>query len=159
MSFTEFFDYPGTPSDGHDEEFVFLSTWTDEQWELLLAVTEARPFRAGEVVIREGDRERALYIVAKGVVEVVVGSGRRASMLPIEAGSLVGEMAFFDGRPRSATVRARTDGQLLRLSRDDFDLFAARHSDLARHVLFDLGRLLAARLRRTASVLRADALA
>jgi CRP-like cAMP-binding protein len=61
---------------------------------------------------------------------------------------LLGEIAFFDGGPRSATVRATTDGELLRLGIDDFERLSARHPELARALLLDLGRVLARRIRR-----------
>ncbi|MCA1671302.1 MAG: cyclic nucleotide-binding domain-containing protein [Actinobacteria bacterium] len=64
-------------------------------------------------------------------------------------GSVFGELSFFDGRPRSALVRAVTDGQLLRLSFDAFEVLSAKEPVLARSVLLDLGRILAARLRST----------
>jgi CRP/FNR family transcriptional regulator, cyclic AMP receptor protein len=85
---------------------------------------------------------------------VTVG-GRRASRSPItiERGSLIGEVAFFAGLPRGADGRALTDADLLRLRYEDFEVFSARHPDLARELLLELGRLLALRLRQTQELL------
>jgi CRP/FNR family cyclic AMP-dependent transcriptional regulator len=59
----------------------------------------------------------------------------------------VGESAFLDGRPRAVTVRALTDGEVLRLSFDAFEALAARDPGLGREILLDVGRILSARLR------------
>jgi len=74
----------------------------------------------------------------------------------VDAGSVIGEQAFLDGRPRSATIRAVTDCELLRLSFEAFEVLAAREPDLARSILFDLGRILSIRLRRTSALISAS---
>jgi CRP-like cAMP-binding protein len=71
-----------------------------------------------------------------------------------EHGTVVGEQTFLDGRPRSATIRALTDGALVRLSRESFDVLSAREPELARAILLDLGRILSLRLRRTTGALQ-----
>ena len=60
---------------------------------------------------------------------------------------MIGELSFFDGGGRSALVRAVTPAVLAEMSRSEFDAFAAANPDLARQLLFDLGRILAQRLR------------
>ena len=62
-------------------------------------------------------------------------------------GSVFGEVAFFDNKPRSASVRAICAGQVLRLSRKSFDKIAAWNPTLAQQFLFDLGSILAYRFR------------
>jgi CRP/FNR family transcriptional regulator, cyclic AMP receptor protein len=94
------------------------------------------------VLVRAGESDRAVYIVLRGRFEALV---ERAT--PIDEGSVFGEIAFFDGQPRSATVRALEDGEALRLSYERFEVLAARHPELARAVLLDLGRIVAARIR------------
>lgn len=145
------FDYPDGQSAGGDE-FVFLTHWSDEDWRILADYTETRRFRAREVLVRTGEPDRSLYILLSGRLEAVVGEGVRARRTPIGEGALFGEIAFFDGRPRSADVRALTEGEVLRLGVEQFSALAARHPDVARDVLFDLGRLLASRLRRAEAV-------
>ncbi|HET9024195.1 MAG TPA: hypothetical protein VFN64_06450, partial [Burkholderiaceae bacterium] len=57
------------------------------------------------------------------------------------------ELCFVDGGPRSSTLRAVTDGELRRLSYESFEVLAAREPELARAILFDLGRIISQRLR------------
>ncbi len=154
MDFTSLFDYPNRAAGQSQEEIVFLPNQNDEKWVKLLTYTETRRFRAGEVVIRLGETDRALYLITQGSLEVLIPHGGRQNLrrfTQVETGSVIGEQAFLDGKPRSATVRALTDCELLRLSFESFEALAAREPELARTILFDLGRLLSLRLRRTSA--------
>jgi CRP/FNR family transcriptional regulator, cyclic AMP receptor protein len=53
---------------------------------------------------------------------------------------VLGEVAFLDGGPRSATLFAITDGELLRLRLESFEVLSARDPELGRAILFDLAR-------------------
>ena len=126
------------------------------QWDRLLAFVERRGFRAGEEVIKRGDVDRALYIVVEGSLEARVTEGRsgKGAAVPVPAGSVIGEIGFFDGKARTATVTAVTDGAMLRLSFEAFQALAAGEPDLAQAMLLDLGRILAIRLRQTDEFIR-----
>ncbi|MBL8484607.1 MAG: cyclic nucleotide-binding domain-containing protein [Rhodocyclaceae bacterium] len=153
MDFSGFFDYPGDGDRPMQSTLVFLPEHGENSWRVLLSFTERRPFRAGDEVLRVGDTGRAIYIVARGSLEVVVphkkkrGSFMRVAEL--DEGSVFGEQAFFDAQARSATVRAVSDGEMHVLSLDSFEVLAAHHPELAREILFDLGRILSLRLRHT----------
>jgi CRP-like cAMP-binding protein len=148
-----YFAYPGTAS--ASEELVFLADRSPEDWERLLAYAELLRYNAGDLIIRAGDNDRALFIIVAGKLEVLLpterGEFRRYSL--IEPKSVTGEVAFVDGRPRTATVRAVTDGDLLRLSFESYEVLAARYPELGRAILLDLGRILAAKLRQASEVI------
>jgi CRP-like cAMP-binding protein len=154
MDFQGFFDYPGETAAGEARQLVFLADLSPEGWGKLLARTGAQRFRAGEVLVRAGEAQPALYIVASGSLEVVGADrrGRARRVAVIEQGSVFGEQSFFDRLPRSATVRALTDGELRSLTPEAFEVLAAREPDLARMVLLDLGRILSLRLRATSAL-------
>ena len=68
----------------------------------------------GEQFIQMGDCDESIFLVESGQVEVeqagrVIGT--------IEAGDVVGEIAFIDRRPRTASVRTSTDTVLLKVER------------------------------------------
>jgi CRP-like cAMP-binding protein len=152
MDFSSFFDYPEAEDTQPRDEFVFLPAWREQDWAKLLEHTQARAYEAGDIVIRAGDAERTLYLVASGAFEVLLPrgeSGRLVRFSTVETGSVVGEQSFLDGNPRSATIRAVTAGQMFQLSLEAFEVFAAREPKLARDILFDLGRILSLRLRQT----------
>ena len=76
-------------------------------------------FRAGDVIIREGEEGDAAFFIVSGSVEVLIGEGgRRVGVLG--AGEGFGEMCLIEPGPRSATVRALTDTECLAASYEEF---------------------------------------
>jgi CRP-like cAMP-binding protein len=144
---TAFFQYDDPSAPAVDEPF--LAACTEDEWRSIAARSERRRFRAGDQLIAAGDTDGALLIILEGEVRTSVGSGRRTTMLSVSpAGSVVGELGFLDALPRSADTTATTDGELLRLTRADFDTLAAAEPALGRLILSDLGRVVAGRVRR-----------
>lgn len=65
---------------------------------------------AGATLFREGEQGDFAYILEEGEIDIVATVHSTAQTLSrLEAGSLFGELALIDGRPRSATAIARTD--------------------------------------------------
>jgi CRP-like cAMP-binding protein len=131
---------------------LLLAEWSDADWNKLLDCTRPRPFRASEVVIQLGARERVLHFVVAGTLEVGVTQVDGVTISPlakITTGSVIGEQSFFDGQPRSANVWGVTDGELLQLQFEDFNRFSHDEPALARDLLFALARVLSSRLRNT----------
>lgn len=151
--FSEYFAYPGT--EAARDDFVFLPDRSKDDWARLIGHGELLRFSAGDLVIRAGDEDRALSIVIDGTLEILLPNarGEQHRYGTIDPRSVIGEMAFLDGRPRAATIRALTDGDLLRLSFESFEVLSARHPELGRAILLDLGRILAARLRQANDVI------
>jgi CRP/FNR family transcriptional regulator, cyclic AMP receptor protein len=144
-----FFDYPNEPPASSGKVDLLLADATDEEWATLLEHTRYRRFKPGDAVLTAGARDRSLYLVLEGELEVLAEHGRRGYGLiaSVEAGSVIGELSFFDGAARSALVRAVTSAVLAELSPAGFDALALANPVLARRLLFDLGRILAQRLR------------
>jgi CRP-like cAMP-binding protein len=121
---------------------------SDADRALLEAHGRRERFQPGDRLIRAGDVDPSLLVVLDGELIAVVGDGREQRILEVSpAGSVVGEIGFLDGLGRSVDVVASRSGELLRLTRDDFDRLGADHPALARDVLADLGRIMAGRLR------------
>jgi CRP/FNR family transcriptional regulator, cyclic AMP receptor protein len=144
-----FFDYPNQSPATAGNVDMLLADATDEEWATLLEHTRYRRFDPGEVIMTAGVRDQSLYLVLEGVLEVMAPHGRRRyrRIASVGAGSVIGELSFFDGGARSAMVRAATQAVLAELSRAGFDALAVASPVLARRLLFDLGRILAQRLR------------
>jgi predicted MFS family arabinose efflux permease len=75
------------------------------------------PMHATDLVIEQGGRGDAFFLIGSGEVEVEQDGRLVAELGP---GSGFGEIALLRDIPRTATVRAKTDGTLLRLERDPF---------------------------------------
>lgn len=130
---------------------LHLPDWTVADWQALLQLAQPVSLASGEVLIKRGQSERALYFVASGALEVTAGADQGealGSMMRELPGSVIGEISFFDGRPRTASVWATQPTQLLRLDHEGWLRFASDHPALGHRLLFALGRVLAFRVRR-----------
>jgi MFS family permease len=91
--------------------------------EILARTLTKQRASAGETVIREGEPADALYVVRSGELDVVArrGENQEESVVNrMEAGDYFGEIGLIQKTPRTATVRALTDCELLRIPGDDF---------------------------------------
>jgi NTE family protein len=83
----------------------------------------------GWTLFEAGEPSDAMYVLLSGGLAsyAPVGSDRRRFLNRIVAGETVGEMGLISGRPRSATVVALRDSELVRLSREAFDGMLRHH--------------------------------
>lgn len=132
---------------------VFASI-APEAWSQLLEHMEVKRYRPGDVLIKQGTVDRGMYIVRQGSLAVLVAArdGERVRRVgTIEAGSVVGEQALLDGTPRSATITALADAELLRLSFESFRALQLSAPHLAGTFLFELARVISLRFRTAQS--------
>jgi len=101
-------------------------------------------YEPGQVIFSRGDAGSELHIVAKGRVRlsVLTSDGRELSFAHVESPSIFGELAVFDGRPRSADATAVNKVETLMLSKAAFvRLLGTRPSVGEAAVRFLAGRL------------------
>ena len=79
--------------------------------------SDARFYRAGEVVFERSEPGSSLFAIASGSVLVEVSAVDRSVTVPIGAGSIFGEVGLISGRRRGATVRAAEDSILVEVPR------------------------------------------
>lgn len=117
----------------------------------LAAKLRARRLRPGQVLMNEGDRGAEMYFVQRGSLAVVkaVRDGVEQVMARIGAGEFVGEMALFDRRPRSATIRAESETHLLVLNRPAVQALMNASPGAAAALMRALSEEFIARLRRS----------
>ena len=97
----------------------------------------------GEALVREGEPAEHLFVVVSGRFGVS-RAGRLGVVSEIGAGETIGEIAFFAGGTRTATVVALRDSIVLRLARRDYEAFAVRMPAVPAVVTAMLARRLAA---------------
>ena len=134
-----------------DSELLVIPGWKPADWETLFSYTELVRVARGAALIREQASERALYFLASGTLEVtaVLTAHSLAAIARVHPGSVVGELAFLDGMPRSAKVWAVTDSELYRLDFSAYERLAAAHPRQTCDLLFAIGRVVALRLRHS----------
>jgi CRP-like cAMP-binding protein len=98
---------------------------------------------AGQVLAQAGDPGFGMFVVLEGAVVVERGELH----LDIERGGFFGELALLvPGSPRIARVRAKTDAQVLALTRVTFDQLLETEPSFARAMLREMAvRLVQAR--------------
>lgn len=117
----------------------------------LAAGLAERRFKAGELIISQGDTGTEMYIVASGHVNIHLAGedSRRVSLKDITRGEYFGELALFDDKPRSASALATTDAVLVELSRDKLSAYLETRPRAAMSIL----RTTSERLRQTNEML------
>ena len=84
---------------------------------VIMALTTAAA-AAGETIIRKGETGKEMYLICRGEVEVVDGSG--AVLKTLKDGEFFGETGLLMSTPRTATVRTKSPCNFFVLSRTDF---------------------------------------
>jgi signal transduction histidine kinase len=85
------------------------------------SVTEVN-LRRGDALFAEGDAGDHAYVIVDGELEVIKASDRRETLLAVRgAGEVIGEMALLQEAPRMASVRARSDAELLCIPKKALD--------------------------------------
>lgn len=116
----------------------------------ILIIGRIRPYKAGEVIFREGDAGDGLFMVVKGSVRISKQSVTGEEALAVlEPPAFFGEMALIDFSARAADAIANEDSQLFFIPLQDLrSLIEAQHK-IALKILYALCEVLAQRLRET----------
>ena len=78
---------------------------------------QSEKYKAGEVIINEGEENRDLYVLSEGILEVSVeDKSQKIVVSEIASPEILGEISFLNGSPRTATVSAKTDVEIFILS-------------------------------------------
>jgi CRP/FNR family transcriptional regulator, cyclic AMP receptor protein len=94
----------------------------DEAITAIATLCTKRQLDSGEVLFQKGDKGDALYGVRRGRVRVETGTagGGRLVLNVLGPGDLFGEIALFDGQPRTADAIASEASELFMVRRSDF---------------------------------------
>ncbi len=101
--------------------------------ERLAKLMVLRTVKAGETIIKEGDQAAGFFIIESGKVEAIQDADGNSPqhLAYFGPGDFFGEMALFEGFPRSATVRAVDDSECLAMTRWDFMAELKNHPEIA----------------------------
>ncbi len=101
----------------------------------ILALSSPREVAAGELLLDQGDTAVECFLVLSGSVSVYVRGEYVASIGP---GSMVGEMALVDHRPRTAAVVADQPTRLLAFRTKEFRTLLDEMPRASEHILAEL---------------------
>ena len=131
-----------------------FSGMSQEALELLVAELQLVQLSKDEILFREGDPGDALYVIVEGELSVQAEGPPRVEMARLGAGAFLGEVALMTDQPRSATVTAIGDAELLRIDRATLSHVLAEHGDILTAVLRFVRERLVDRWMRTSPLFR-----
>ncbi|OFZ81554.1 MAG: hypothetical protein A2583_04870 [Bdellovibrionales bacterium RIFOXYD1_FULL_53_11] len=104
---------------------------------------QVRKLKKGDLLFAEGEMSRAMYFLKTGVIRIFKKKGESSIEIDtIRAGQVLGELAFLDGNPRSASGEALTICELVEVSGPTFQAVLAHMPDWLKILLKTIvGRL------------------
>jgi len=86
----------------------------------------------GAEVVREGEESDAVYLIVTGIFGAYAQSsdGQEILLNRMMVGEIIGEVGFITGEPRSATVKALRNSELLRIAKADLNTVVSRRPSL-----------------------------
>jgi class 3 adenylate cyclase/CRP-like cAMP-binding protein len=125
----------------HQLKKAFL--FRDLPEEMLATLSDSvhsRHLQKSDVLFRKGDPGDSLFMIGKGRLKVVTEDtgGVEIILNQIEAGDMVGEVSLFDQAPRSASVIALEDSDVLELKREDFLQLIDQNPEVALSMMRDM---------------------
>jgi CRP/FNR family transcriptional regulator, cyclic AMP receptor protein len=126
---------------------------TDDDREALATRLTEKTFHPGALVFSQGEAGVSMYVVQSGAVQIYLPSAEKdlppVVLKDLRTGEYFGELALFDDKPRSASVRVMVDTVLLELTREQLAEHLARSPKAAMTIL----SLMSERLRETNAML------
>lgn len=102
----------------------FLAPVPNPELTLLAEDVTRNLYAEGERIVGQGETTRTFYLIRSGAVRISARTpaGQEVQVAELAKGQYFGEQALLTGEPRSATVTATEDSELLELERSSFDL-------------------------------------
>jgi protein phosphatase len=112
----------------------------------LLTFMKMKKFSSGQNIVEIGTKGEELFVILTGSADVII---QDEIVTGLTTGNYFGELALIDQEPRTATVKATSDLEVLVLKRKDFDFLITHESQLSVKMLWRFAQTLCARIRHT----------
>jgi len=124
----------------HDE-MIFLrkvppfAELSPAKLELLALMSERIRYAAGETILQQGDTGDAAFVLMEGVIDISIAAGGVSRQVrELQRHALFGEIAVIRNTGRAATVKARTDVDVLKISKDVLNKMIEDLPDLGKRI-------------------------
>lgn len=137
------------------ERVQILSDFPRREVEILAPYFGAYKIQPQTAIFNEGRKDNFLCFLVEGTADVIKQQSdqEQRKIATIRAGKTMGEMAFLDHQPHSATVVSTDEAIVLLLSESGFQRLSKEHPRVALNLLWRVSRLLSQRLRQTSGQL------
>lgn len=107
----------------HLKKVALFSELQTKELAAIASIAVKRVYPRGEIIIREGEPGESLFLITSGKVCVTKGLGTPQELFLAELGpgECFGEMSLFDREPRSASIFALEETQVLELDKFQFE--------------------------------------
>jgi CRP/FNR family transcriptional regulator, cyclic AMP receptor protein len=114
-----------------------FSMLTPTQAESVADAVIKRRFKRGELIVEQGKKSNALFIILTGRARVLTTDtrGREVILANLAPGDYIGEMSLIDNEPHSASVRAEVQTDVLMLGRVEFARCLPENTSMAYAVM------------------------
>ena len=128
---------------------AFKPRLSQEQWRLVETFLQRYEIRSGDLLVKQGDHDRTMYLLERGTLQVFVSNAQpgvsRLSIL--RAGSVVGEAGLFSDQPRMANVEAMSACVVWALRGPRLEELIARNPPLALELVRAAAAVMGVRMR------------
>jgi len=143
------------------KDIVMLKGISENQAKALFNVCKRSVYEKGDLIMEEDEETYSMFFFIEG--EVVVSNvitmkvsnqlgysevEKSLVRLKAEQVGFLGEMSVFEDQPRSATVKVFETCVLYEIEKKDFENFTFKYPDIAVTILFNITKILCARIRR-----------
>jgi small-conductance mechanosensitive channel/CRP-like cAMP-binding protein len=118
---------PGALGDTEDTKLVtrktlrdrsLFASFNDTELDELMSMARRGRYGRGETIIAQGNAGDSMFVLLDGTADVLVASnGHHARVAGLGAGDCFGEMSLLNGEPRSATIVARSDCDVMEITK------------------------------------------
>jgi CRP/FNR family cyclic AMP-dependent transcriptional regulator len=127
---------------------AFRPRLSHDQWRQFSQYLSHHEVRSGDLLIKQGDADRAMYLLASGSMQVYATAAPPGSRIAIlRAGAITGELGLFVDGPRAANVEAMTPCAVWALRGPRLEELAQRVPGLALEIVRAAGAVMAVRMR------------
>jgi cAMP-dependent protein kinase regulator len=118
-----------TPEDKERQSSALFSAFPKEALEDLLASTNLRSYQEGDIIVTEGEEGHSLFLLVSGEVKVFTRGerGEHLQLAELGEGDFFGEVSLLTGKPRTATITAKSVVNAIELTKSAVDGIAAEH--------------------------------
>lgn len=97
-------------------EIPLFAPLTDDETHQIAETVEAKIFSTGEKIVRRGQEGNSMFVIHRGAVKVQINEDGKIKVLrSLSEGEFFGEMGLFTGEPRTATVIATEETEVLEI--------------------------------------------
>ena len=134
--------------------------FSQTQLEMVASICEPITHQKGDVILQEYDTTKALYVIGRGAVEIIMSPGlvgdadqqgaEAVTLTELRQGQVTGEVALVDEGTRSATVKVSEDNTyLLKIPRERLMVLCDNYPELGYKLMKNLAADLAFKIRNT----------